>query len=809
MLKKYNTKRNFKKTPEPKGISKKTKTRNLIFVVQKHHARNLHYDFRLEFDGALKSWAVPKGPSLDPADKRLAVEVEDHPIDYANFEGEIPKGEYGAGQVIVWDKGTWSPPEDFAAAVKKGHLIFELHGQKLKGKWSLVRMGKPSEKNNWLLLKTKDRFAHVDYDVVAEETESVLKTKKKKKNTGKTLSPPPEFVKPQLAQLVEKVPSGTDWLHEIKFDGYRTLCRIDGDEIRFLTRGGQDWSAKYKKLIDTAKKLKLENALLDGELVWVNENGQIDFQKLQNALSENKFDHVVYYIFDLLFLNGEDLREKSLRDRKAALEKLLKPMQKTPFRYSEHWQNRGEQMFKESCRLKLEGVVSKSADSSYISGRSGIWKKTKCSLRQEFVIGGYTSSGADHRLFGALLLGAYENNGKNLRYVGRVGTGFSNSTLAEILKKFNDLEQDESPFTINSPTGRAVHWLKPSMVAEVEFKSWTSDQILRHASFQGLREDKKAKEIFIDMVEKNRSGKFDDKWISDIVITNPDRIVYPKHGIVKNDVIEYYKTVSELMFPFVADRPISILRCQKTTAAECYFQKHSEGRNLVGISSKSVHYKDKRDTALSLESPADIIRLAQAGTIEIHGWGSTFTNVGRPDQIIFDLDPESKKLWGRVVDTALEIREMLARLGLRSFVKVTGGKGLHVQVPISPLYSWDAIKIFSKSLMQILVEKEPQHYTTNMSKSKREGRIFLDYLRNGYGATAVIPYSLRAHEQPNIALPIAWKDLKTSLVPDSFVYPDVIKLIKKRKDPWIDYLGLQQRIKFLEHNKTDWRSLSV
>lgn len=586
---------------------------------------------------------------------------------------------------------------------------------------------------------------------------------------------------------------GNDWLHEIKFDGYRTLCRIDGDDIKFFTRGGYDWSSKYKKLIETAKKLKLDNdiqnAFLDGEIVWIDEKGQIDFQKLQNALSENKSDNIMYYIFDLLFLNGEDLRKRPLLERKALLEDLLHRQKKSLFLYSEHWHNRGEALFKASCKLNLEGVVSKDSAAPYVSGRSGIWKKTKCSLRQEFVIGGYTSSPTEHRAFGALLLGAYDENGKNLRYIGRVGTGFSEITLNEISAKFKSLALDKSPFSVNSPHASNIRWLKPRLIAEISFKAWTSDQILRQASFEGLREDKKPKDIHIDIADKNTD---------DLKVTHPERIVYLKTGTTKLNVFQYYQSVSDLMFPFVIDRPVSILRCQHTTSAGCYYQKHSEGRNLIGINSKPIYYKGKKDSALNLKSAADILQLAQAGTIEFHSWEATFSHITNPDQIVFDLDPDSSILWGHTVDTALEIHEMLAKLGLKSFVKVTGGKGLHVQVPILPLYSWDAVKTFSKSLMKILIEKYPDQYTINMSKTRRKGRIFLDYFRNSYGATAVVPYSLRARERPSIALPIAWKDLKSSLSPDDFIYPDALRLIKKRRDPWKEYWSIKQRIQILE-----------
>lgn len=861
-LKKYNQKRDFKKTPEPPGKLKKNSGKKLAFVIQKHHARRLHYDFRLEFGGTLKSWAVPKGPSFNPADRRLAVEVEDHPIAYGGFEGEIPKGEYGAGQVIVWDNGTWSPvaangtplsTAEVTAALKKGHLDFELDGHKLRGGWSLIRMGSASEKNNWLLLKRRDAEARTDYDVTVEEPDSVLRRKRRpkaagaparertgakplkartagkrvKKKSARGLEAPPDFVKPQLAQLVDRVPDGTQWLHEIKFDGYRTLCRINGEDVRFVTRNNHDWTSKYKQLLPAAQELGVQNAVLDGEIVCLNEQGHSDFQKLQNSLAGDSPARLYYYIFDLLFLDGEDLREFSLLERKKKLAALLKPLKKSPFLFSEHWQAQGAEMYRESCRLKLEGVVSKDAQAPYLSGRSALWQKTKCSLRQEFVIGGYTESAAEGRPFAALLLGVFDDDGK-FRYTGRTGTGFTAASFTELAPRLRKLERDDSPFDVNSPRGRTLHWVKPELVAEVEFKAWTQDKVLRMASFQGLRQDKRIQEVHVEKPAKKSArasaGKSrgtagrrkadateippaGNELVAGVKITHPDRVVYPETGTCKLDVVRYYETVAPWMLPYLRGRPVSILRCQETTAAGCYFQKHAEGRNLVGIGSKPVHYKDKRDTALIIENSEDIIQLAQAGTIEIHGWNGQFRHITKPDQIVFDLDPENAKLWGRVVDTALEIRRLLRQLKLESFLKVTGGKGLHIQVPIEPRYSWDTIKSFSKSLMNVLVQQNPDHYTTNMTKANRGGKIFLDYLRNGYGATAVIPYSLRARAQPTVALPISWRDLKKSLSPDDFRYDDVLKLLKRRgepggrQDPWARYFDSARPITVLEGNQ--------
>lgn len=776
-LKQYSEKRNFSKTPEPAGKNAKpARQKKLIFVVQKHHARNLHYDLRLEYNGKLKSWAVPKGPSLNPADKRLAVEVEDHPLDYAGFEGEIPKGEYGAGQVIVWDKGRWIPGANPAAAFRKGHLDFELKGKKMNGRWTLVRMGKAGAKNNWLLIKQKDEFSRTDYDLTVEEPEGVLKKKSL-----------PEFIKPQLALLVDHIPTGHEWVHELKFDGYRTLCRINGDDVRFLTRSGLDWTPKYRTLIASAKKLKIHDAILDGEVVVLDEKGRSNFQLLQSALSEGVPKGIYYYVFDILFLNGKNLCDEPLLKRKAILAGISRKLKNTHFIFSEHFEYH-EKLYSEICKLELEGIVSKLGTAPYTSGRGPIWQKTKCSLRQEFVIGGFTHSEAS-RQFGAVLVGFYDAAGK-LHYAGRVGTGFSDSTLDTLAREMKKLIVPESPFEIHAPAEKNVTWLRPTLVAEIEFKTWTAGKILRHASFQGLRADKQPKEIVLE--KKSRK--------TEIKITHPDRVIFPEAGTTKKEVVHFYEQMASYMLPYVHDRPLSILRCQQTTEAGCYFQKHTHKTNLVGINSREVHNEKKTDSALSVETPEEILQLIQAGTVEIHGWQASFSEIDYPDQIIFDLDPESEKLWPRVVETAYEIQSRLKFLGLQSFVKLTGGKGLHIHVPVQPRYSWNNIKAFSKGLMQIIEEGNPRHYTLNMQKQNRKGKIFLDYLRNGYGATAIIPYSMRARAQPSVAFPISWKELKQFSGGGEILFESAVKIAKKRKDPWADYFRLNQRIAALENH---------
>ena len=576
-------------------------------------------------------------------------------------------------------------------------------------------------------------------------------------------------------------------MHELKFDGYRTLCRINGDDVRFLTRSGLDWTAKYRTLIDTAKKLKVQNAILDGELVALDEKGHSSFLLLQQELAENAPKGIYFYVFDILFLNGKNLCSEPLLKRKAKLAGIFRPLKNTHFIFSDHF-NYSNNLYTEICKLQLEGVVSKLATAPYTPGRSPSWQKTKCSLRQEFVIGGFTRSEAS-RPFSSILVGFYNGAGQ-FRYAGRVGTGYSDSTLATLSLEMEKIVRRKSPFDLNSPPEKNVTWLKPKLVAEIEFKTWTAGKILRHASFQGLRADKQPKEIILDHKTRKK----------EIKITHPDRVLFKAGKITKKDVVHYYEQMASHMLPYVHDRPLSILRCQQTTEAGCYFQKHTHTTNLVGINSREVHNGEKRDSALSVESPEEIVQLIQAGTIEIHGWQAAFTNIENPDQIIFDLDPDSEKLWGRVIDTGYEIQSQLKTLGLQSFVKLTGGKGIHIHVPIQPRYSWNMIKAFSKSLMQILDESNPGYYTTNMQKQNRKGKIFLDYLRNGYGATAIIPYSMRARTQPTVAFPIAWKDLKKYTGADEILFKNAVQLVKKRKDPWADYFSLKQRIAALENH---------
>lgn len=760
----YEKKRNFNKTREPKNSrsSKKIAKKAPLFVVQEHHASHLHYDFRLEAFGTLKSWAVPKGPSLVPGEKRLAVEVEDHPIAYAKFKGIIPKGEYGAGTVKIWDNGTWIPPEHIKNSLLKGRLEFELKGKKLKAKWLLVRTKKDSGKNHqWLLIKRHDEDSW------------------------------PNEIGPQLASLSKNPPKGADWFHEIKLDGYRTLAFIKNTnkdkKIQLKTRSGLDWTDHYSSIALNLKKLEVTNAIIDGEIVVLDKKGHSNFSALQEAIKTHNFKKMTYIVFDILFLNGRDLRQETLESRKQILKETLKSnelnIKKDKIIFSEHVQGLGDELLKEACKRELEGIVSKDRTRPYHEGRSSDWQKIKCSNRQEMVIGAYTDPQGEREGFGALLLGIYEN--KELRYVGRVGTGFNAEILKELMIKFKKIPSKTSPFDVNSPPPKGVHWLKPKLVGEIEFIAWTKDHILRHASFKGLRDDKSPREINFESPEVN----------TDFRLTHPERVIYPSDKITKLDVANYYRSVAPWLMKHILDRPLSFVRCPEGAGKSCFYQKHVTSSGL----SEAQENIMQNQKVTSINSVEGLLQLIQWGVLELHTWQGRVSKPLYPDQIIFDLDPGENVSWKEVIQTAERLKDLLNRLDLKSFVKTTGGKGLHVHVPIAPKYDWNDVKTFSKSISKQLEIDFPELYTTNISKKKRMGKIFLDYLRNGAGATAVAPYSLRSKPHPFVALPLKWSELKTLKSPTAFDLGKTLKrLASQKKDPWEDYFKLKQKIKILE-----------
>jgi bifunctional non-homologous end joining protein LigD len=881
-LTEYRRKRNFGVTGEPKGGRAKSQGR-LSFVVQKHAASHLHYDFRLELDGVLLSWAVPKGPSLDPAQKRLAMHVEDHPLEYGGFEGIIPAGEYGGGTVLLWDRGTWQPIEDGKKAYRAGSLKFELDGEKLKGRWMLVRRGgkrgDESEKH-WFLFKERDEYANPGSDITAEEPLSVAsdrdldeiahnadrvwgpkgevsKTKRPKiassthssngapkprskkprplgkadkaaiskalVRLGEKRAKPPRKPTVQLATLVDEAPAGDDWMHEIKFDGYRMLCQIEDGKARLISRNGKDWTAKFETLPAEAASLPVSDAVLDGEVVILEPDGKTSFQALQNAFQSSDHTPFIYYVFDLLYLDGHDLTAAPLEERKSLLEKLVRGKTDAII-FSEHVVGNGDKFFEEAAKLGLEGIISKRLGRPYVSGRGSDWLKVKCSLREEFVIGGFTKPEGSRTHFGALLLGYYDHAG-NLMYAGRVGTGFNDLTLGTLHKKFKKLIQKVSPFSnLRGTTGQArdVTWLKPSLVGQVQFSNWTGDRQLRHPSFQGLREDKAAKKVVRDdpvspkAIETTKEAADVAKTkrtpgsrigrrvnvaspaaneIAGIALSHPDKVLYPEDGFTKLDLARYYMEAAPWMLPHVENRLLSLVRCPAGSGKKCFFQKHPGGGTSDVLDRFAVEDSNGVEEYLAVNDVAGLISLVQMGVLEIHIWGSQADRFEKPDRLIFDLDPDPAVKWPQVVAAAKELKVLLEELGLESFIKTTGGKGLHIAVPIQRRTDWDDAKAFCRAVADFLVAAAPDRYIAKMSKAARKGKIFIDYLRNDRGATAVAPYSTRAKVGATVSVPITWDELSSRLKSDHFTIKNLpARLAKLKKDPWAGIAQVKQSI---------------
>ncbi len=834
-LEQYRAKRDFKKTSEPAGKAARARKGDAggIFVIHKHAATRLHYDLRLEHDGVLWSWAVTRGPSLDPHEKRLAVHVEDHPIEYAPFEGTIPKGEYGAGAVIVWDEGTWTPEHDPAKGMKKGHIDFELKGEKLSGKWHLVRL-KPragEKRDNWLLIKSDDQAARPGEDILEEAPESIKsgltveevgegKAAKGKKPkvwhsnrpaAGKTTkaSASLDFIEPALATLQSHAPAGKEWLHEIKFDGYRMQAQIAGTEVKLLTRTGLDWTEKFGgAMVAALGKLKCKDAIIDGEIVVLGSDGVSSFSHLQADLSAGRTDRMIYYAFDLIRLDGEDLRDEPLVERKERLRELLgEESEDAAVRFSDHFTEPGKVMLQHACRMGLEGVVSKRADAPYRSGRGKVWIKSKCTQRQEFVIGGYLPSEKTGRGLRSLLVGYHEDGA--LKYAGRVGTGFSAKVADDLKKKLDALKAAKSPFDASVPKGKGLVWVKPELVGEVEFRSWTGEHIIRHASFQGLREDKPAEEV---VEEKPKPAKEDTKPAAKaapkratkakpaakpakdaegavktaVKLSHPEKLLWPDEKVSKQDLLEHYDKVWPRMEQFVVNRPLSLVRAPDGISGQRFFQKHAS----PGMHEKILRMKDPEDNQelLFVRDFDGIAALVQFGVVEIHIWGSTVDQLEKPDQIIFDLDPDEGLDVDAVREAALDIRTKLDDLSLANFVKTSGGKGYHVVVPLRPSADWTKVKGFAHDFAKALAQAEPDRYTATLSKKSRKGRIFIDYLRNGKGSTTVAPYSSRAKKGATVSMPVTWEEVEDGLMPNAFPIGDKTTLDRlKQDDPWRDF----------------------
>ncbi len=816
-LERYWQKRDFAKTPEPRGEA--GQATGYRYLIQKHAARRLHYDFRLELDGVLKSWAVTRGPSLDPRDKRLAVQTEDHPLEYGSFEGIIPQGQYGGGTVMLWDEGSWEPLGDPREGLRKGKLEFLLHGKRLSGEWTLVRMAKrggEKDRSNWLLIKHSDEVAQPGegdtllaqeitsiasgrtMEAIASDEDAVWQSEKEKTSHLEL----PEFIPPQLATLGDAIPQGKGWVHEIKFDGYRALAYIADGSVRIYTRTGKDWTHKFPTLCALLAQLPVRSAVLDGEIVALEEE-RTSFKALQNALSEHRDETLQYYVFDLLLLNGKALVKKPLLERKAMLEPLLKTKKHTRLFYSEHLSALDAEALQRLCRMKFEGVISKRVDAPYSSGRGRVWMKTKCSKRQEFIIGGFTPPTHAERGIGALLLGYYEDEA--LIYAGRVGTGFDHKTSLQLRKKLDGLQRDKHPFEFVSKTdAKEARWVAPELVCEIEFAEWTEEGRLRHPSFQGLREDKPAMAINRERevatkpqenaptkVKKNTK----DAEVGGIRISHPQRIVYPGTTITKQALAEYYLEVAEYILPHVAKRPLSLIRCPEGIEEECFFQRHITRGQSPYLHDTGIQVKGRQESYLMIEDAPGLITLVQWGVVELHPWGALADKAQLPDRMIFDLDPDPQLPWKEVIAGAKEVRERMQEFGLQSFVKTTGGKGLHVVVPMTRHYGWPAVKAFARAVAESMAHDTPSRYIAKASKAAREGKIFVDYLRNDLTSTAVAPYSARAREGAPVAMPVAWERLNAKLEPGRFTIETVPLLLKKQKqDPWSEFFKVKQKI---------------
>ncbi|OFS73174.1 ATP-dependent DNA ligase [Pseudomonas sp. HMSC08G10] len=816
-LQEYQRKRDFNATPEPAGTrSRRQPAHALQYCIQKHDASHLHYDFRLELDGTLKSWAIPKGPSLDPKVRRLAIHVEDHPLDYADFEGHIPEGHYGAGDVIVWDRGVWEPEGDPRSAYAKGKLRFRLQGEKLAGVWNLFRTHLAGKKEQWMLVKSDDDQARSesDYSIVEAQPDSVLSERTLLPRRAKAQATPakraaspraraasakkaelPDHLQPQLATLVDAPPAG-DWRYEVKFDGYRILARIEGSQVRLFTRNGHDWSAKMPHQVQALRDLKLKSAWLDGEVVVAGENGLADFQALQNAFDTEHDERITYYVFDLPFLGGQDLRQVPLQDRRETLRQLLEGRESEQVKYSADFDQPVDSLLDSACRLELEGLIGKRADSPYSGRRSSDWIKLKCKQRQEFVIVGYTEPKGSRNGFGALLLALHDNDSGQLRYAGKVGTGFSTTTLDSIHARLKPLEVDK-PALAKPPTGadaRGVHWLKPQLLAEVAYAQMTRDGVVRHSVFHGLRDDKPATAIDLERaMPKTRVAKpSPETTLGDLRLTHPDRVIDASSGVTKRQVAEYYAQVAPWILPQLKDRPVALVRAPEGLGGELFFQKNAGQLHIPDVVSYSKAQAGQ--AAMILNSAESLLGAVQMNMLELHTWNGTDKDFDKPDRFVLDLDPDPALPWKAMLEATQLTLTLLDELGLKVFLKTSGGKGMHLVVPLTRRAGWDEVKDFSHAIVQYLARLFPERLSAVSGPKNRVGRIFIDYLRNGKGATTVSAYSLRAREGLPVSVPIWREELPQLKGANQWHIGNLAERLAEVDDPWADLAKTRQSI---------------
>jgi bifunctional non-homologous end joining protein LigD len=854
-LEDYKKKRDFSKTPEPPGEVRPSG--GWSYCIQKHAASRLHYDFRLELDGVLLSWAVPKGPSFDPRDKRLAMRVEDHPVEYGSFEGVIPEGEYGAGAVVLWDRGTWKPVIDPGLGLRKGELKFELQGDKLAGRWALVKI-KGDDAKAWLLVKDKDEHARAatDLDVVSARPESVVSGRglaevaaerdrlwhsKSVRPSGEVdpggpapgdggarlrladlegalRAPLPRTQPLALAMVVETPPEGDEWLHEIKHDGYRIVARLEEGEVRLVSRNGKDWTKEFPQVARAVLRLPAGTALLDGEVAAVLPNGATSFQALQRR-SDGQTP-LVYFAFDLLHLDGWDLRGARLEARKEVLRRLLEPAPPT-LRYSDHVRGQGTAFFEKAREAGLEGVVSKRADAPYREGRGGDWRKAKCRLSQEVVIGGWTLPSDGRPSIGALHVGFHEDG--QLLYAGKVGSGFSERLLEDLLQRLEARKRPECPFVgVPAEMKRGARWVEPDLVAQVEFTQWTDEGRMRQPVFLGLREDRDPRHVVrerpgtvegggVDTVSAGRPWEAlrrhatrthaaSGEEVVDLLgvrLTHPDRVYYKDLGFTKLDLALYYVTLADAVLPHLAERPLTLVRCPDGVGGETFYQKKAGYWTPPQI--KRFPVPGKGEEHLYVDSVPGLVALAQVGILEIHPWNSRVSHLEQPDQVIFDLDPDEALPFSKVAAAARQVRARLSEWGLESFVKTTGGKGLHVCVPLAPESGWEDLEGFTRAVALRLARDEPGTFTANMAKAQRKGKVFVDYLRNVRGANAVGPFSTRAKDGAPVAVPVDWDEIDRLSGPADFTVAEVpLRVLAQGSgqapDPWARYGASKQRV---------------
>jgi bifunctional non-homologous end joining protein LigD len=866
-LRKYVAKRDFNQTAEPAAGKKAARGKQLIFVIQKHAASRLHWDFRLEWQGTLRSWAVPTGPSLDPADKRLAVEVEDHPIAYAKFEGDIPQGQYGGGHVDIWDDGTWKPIGDFDQGLKKGHLEFEMFGKKLRGRWHLVRTRMVGKAQQWLLMKGKDEHARMaaDADVIdagladqpkrlpkdlpsspatatAPTRASVARTKsaptrastvrakpapraRSRKQSGARGKALPATIKPQLATLVDKVPGDEGWVYELKYDGVRLLARCDGDDVRAISRNGLDWTHRIGPVVEALARLDLDGAWLDGELIVSDPNGRSDFSLLQHTLEQGRLEELQYCIFDLLHAGGEDLRGRPLSERKARLDEIFAKLPaRGPLRLADQIQSDAAELITRVCDQHLEGLVAKRVDSTYRGERSPDWLKIKCHREQEFVVGGVsTVPGRGTGVFSSVLVGV--KSAKGLRYVGRVGSGFNATERAEWQKRAKQMAIGQSPFDTlpDKRSGEIFTWMKPDLVIQVAFADWTHGGILRQPRYLGMRQDRDPRTVVREepahteeVVKDTKPATARKKGAAPAAkksartknapaggetagpmgtrLTHPDRILFPHDGVTKLELAEYFAAVGEVALPHYQDRPLSILR--NTHGTQPFFQKHFLDQSSAGLRIVQIPNADKDPDFVVCDSVEGLLHLAQVGAVELHSWGARMPRPTHADRLTFDLDPGADLPYPPLRDAALAIRKLLDDLGLESWVKTTGGKGLHVVAPLArPLPDWETAKDFARNVTLFMERLAPKMFTSKTGERNRKNKIFVDYLRNGFGATAVAAFSPRWRPGVGVSTPVGWDEIDEDIRGTHFNLHNVpARIAKQRKDPWAKYWGATQAL---------------